>query len=282
MLHQFNLRSTFSCSGVVILDALAPSDLQTARRLHEDLAHLRAANGAPWVHYRSVPDRRSLFSALKEIELLCRKGFRPVLHFDGHGTKEKGLNLGSSGEFTRWTELGDSLLTINTTTRNNLGVVMAACYGLYQMDAVDIEKPCPYNFLIAPPEEVPAGFIDDRMRELYNTLFRTRSLVRAVTCLDSKFIQFHAESFFCLVFARYLKHMCAGRVAAERNDRFLTQAVHEGFAPNRDRRRELRKVFKHLIKRPEPQFYRMSRKFLHGQRSVRYEDLESFVRARNA
>lgn len=264
----------------MIIDALGPSDLQTAKHLYDDLLHIRDERGVLYVHYRSAPDRATLFSVLEEVRFMCLDGFRPILHFEGHGTEKDGFAVGVMQERVSWLELGAILSSINLITRNNLGVVMAACYGFFQFDAVNIEEPCPFNIFIAPPSEVKAGFLNDRMPVMYRTLFQTRSLKRALECLDKSFIQFHAESFFCLAFASYLKNHCMGRTASTRQENMLTRATNAGLVQNRDRRRELRKQFKALIRKPEEHFYRMARRFLHGQRTVRFQDLEVFARHR--
>jgi hypothetical protein len=154
---------------------------------------------------------------------------------------------------------------------------MATCFGFEQLEAVDILKPCPYNFLIGPPEEVLSGFIDDRMSFVYRELFASRSLERAIALLNDNFVRFQAELFFCAVFVRYLRSNCTRSSAARRVEVLLSRATGEGLVPDRQRLRELRKTFKTLIRKPEADYYRMSRRFLHGKCTVQYEEVLAFA-----
>lgn len=273
----FRAKTNFRCSGVVIIDALAASDLQTARRLFDDLTHLRDEDGASYVQYFKATTKAELVSILAAIRSAALCGFKPILHFEAHGSKGIGLHIGAGHESISWQELGERLREINIASRNGVGIVMAACFGFEQLEAIDILKPCPYNFLIGPPEEVQSGFIDDRMSLVYRELFASRSLERAIALLNDKFVRFQAELFFCTVFVRYLRNNCTGSNAARRVEALLSRAIGEGLAPDRQRRRELRKTFKTLIRKPEADYYRMSRRFLHGKRTVQYEEVLAFA-----
>lgn len=272
---SFRTKTKFRCSGVVIIDALASENLQTARRLFEDLAPIRDEDDVPYVQYHKAKSRADLEAILSAVRSACLDGFKPILHFEAHGSKDKGLQIGENDEMVSWADLGEMLREINIASRNSLGVVMAACFGFEQLEAVDILKPCPYSFLIGPVEEVAAGFIDDRMVLVYRKLFSSRSLESAIALIDEKFVRFQAELFFCTVFLRYLRHNCMGSGAAKRSEALLSQAVSEGLVPDRQRRRELRKAFKRLIRNPEADYYRMSRRFLHGKRTVTYEEVRA-------
>lgn len=281
-LGSFRATTSFRCSGVVIIDVLAASDLQTARRLFDDLTHLRDQEGAAYVQYFKANTKTELVAILDAVRSATLSGFKPILHFEAHGSKENGLQIGVGPENISWQELGEKLREINIASRNSIGIVMAACFGFEQLEAIDILQPCPYNFLIGPPEEVQSGFIDDRMSLVYRELFASHSLEQAIALLDDKFVRFQAELFFCTVFVRYLRRNCMGSSAARRTEALLSRAVAEGLAPDSQRRRELRKTFKTLIRRPEANYYRMSRRFLHGKRTVHYDEVLACARRLDA
>jgi len=256
---------------------LATTDLQTARRLFEDL-DMRDEHGTRYVQHHKARSKSELIALLDGICSACLSGFKPIIHFEAHGSTGIGLEVGELGEIISWSELGDRLREINVAARNGIGVVMAACYGFEQLEAVDILRPCPYNFLIGPVKEVAAGFIDDHMVGVYRKLFESRSLEHAMKLVDGEFFRFQAELFYCTVFVRYLRNNCMGRGAERRVETLLTRAVGEGLASDRNKRRELRRSFKALIRSPEADYYRMGRHFLHGKRTVPFAEVIAVAR----
>ncbi len=110
---------------------------------------------------------------------MASSGLRPILHFDMHGDLTQGIKVAASGEFVSWPRLVDSLRAINVATENNLCVVSGACFSMNVVWEVTLSKPCPFFILIAPGEEVSSGFLEDKTREFYKSVFDDLEIVAA-------------------------------------------------------------------------------------------------------
>ncbi|MES5324533.1 hypothetical protein [Alcaligenes phenolicus] len=274
---DFVFESRFSNNSVIVLDALRSSDMQTARRLEEALFPLKHEDGTAYCRIIKTPDRQSFISTLQSIEEECRLGLKPILHIEAHGDKVAGLEIGDQQEVVIWQELENELTKINKSTGNNLGVVLATCWGLYAISPLKIYNPSPYFFLIGPDKIVSAGYIDDQMKEFYKTLFNSSSLDAAMVKVAQEFKQYHSEQFFCHVFATYLRNGCMGKGAASRVERLLSEAIERGASNNRETRRKFRRSTRSSVKPSKETFTRHAHLFLHGKVPVSYESLLQFV-----
>jgi hypothetical protein len=273
--------SRFANNAVILVDLLAESDLQTAQRLSEELDPLRLSDGSHYCRYRKISSAQQLRSLLVWVEEQCRLGLRPIIHFEAHGSQNDGLMIGGEGEWIGWGEIAAQLLQINTIAENNLGVVMASCFGFYAIKPITIKKPAPFYFLIGATSTVAAGIIQDRMGRFYKKLFDQRSLDDAMTEVGEEFRQFHAELFFCISFGKYIKQCCVGAGASRRVERLVSDAFASGVYRSRDNLRALRRSAKTFVKSSDRQratFYRVARYFLHGKVSMDFEEFERFVK----
>lgn len=275
---DFVFESRFSNNAVVVLDALRSSDMQTARRLEEELSQLKNEDGTAYCRIIKTTNKQSFISALHSIGVECQRGLKPILHIEAHGDKVTGLEIGDGQEIITWQELEDELAKINKYTGNNLGVVLATCWGLYALSPLKIANPSPYYFLVGPDRIVSAGYINDQMQEFYKVLFVSSSLDAAMGKVAQEFKQYHSEQFFHRVFATYLRKACMGKGAARRVERLLSGAIKGGAPNNRETRRRIRKSAKDFVKPSKESFARRAHHFLHGKVSVTYESLFQFVK----
>ncbi len=281
----FSFNSRFANNAVFVIDLLSPADLQTARRLSEDLDPLKMSDGSPYCHYRKVGSVADLRALLTWIESQCHLGLRPIIHFEAHGSQNDGLHVGASSEWISWAEVSEHLLSINTITRNNLGVVMASCFGFYAISSITIKRPTPFYFLIGSTTEVSAGYIQDNMVKFYRELFDERALDDAMTKVESQFQQFHSEKFFCISFGKYLKQKCAGSGASRRVENMISTVFASGVPRSREKLRALRRSAKTFVKSSERQkdaFYKVARYFLHGKVPMDFDAFERFVKRADA
>jgi len=279
--NEFLFTSQFSNNAVIILDALSDTDLQTARRLSDDLLCLTLSDGTPYCRYVRIESADELLDALETIRHECERNLKPIIHFEAHGSKEEGLQIGASGEYVSWQEISDQLVKINSITKNNLGIVMAACFGLYAISPIKLTSKAPFYFLIGASNDVSAGYIDEAMCRFYRKLFDLRSLDDAMTEVDNEFKQFHSERFFCVSFGKYIRRACMGRGAANRVERLVSKVFDSGTPRNRENLRKIRRSAKTFVKSSQRQhdaFARLARNFLHGRVSMSFEDFENFVK----
>ncbi|GHU36398.1 hypothetical protein AGMMS50256_32940 [Betaproteobacteria bacterium] len=174
-----------------------------------------------------------------------------------------------------WAELASYLGKINKATKNNLGVVMASCFGLYAIKAIKITEPSPFYFLIGSDEKVLAGEIDSVMKKFYRVLFQSCSLQIAMKEVDEKFKQFHVEKMFCIVFGNYISQQCIGKGRNSRIENLLSELVRNGMP--RENLRSYRKQLKQLVKSNKADFDKYANLFMHGRYSITYEELYAFV-----
>lgn len=281
-MRTLNFDSGFSNNAVFIIDGLKSSDLQTATHLHEELKDLAYTDTTPYCSIFRVTSRIELLSTLEEICNLSAQGFKPIVHIEAHGHKDTGITVGDNEEIIGWNELTASLGQINNIAKNNLGVVMASCFGLYAISTIDITQPSPYYFLIGSDNEVPAGQIDDLMKNFYKTLFTSNSLNLAMQHVPESFKQFHVEKFFCISFGRYIKHRCIGKGGAARLEALVSSAFERGMPRNRDNLRKLRKSAKKMIKPSKATFDKYANVFMHGRYVITFEQLLAFLIENNA
>lgn len=270
--------SRFGNNALLVVDALGDSDLQTARHLFDDIQPMAEVKRTAYCRYYKVATSAELSDLLREILEQCKAGLKPILHIEAHGDKEGGLQIAATGEMISWDTLLPLFQEINKATKNNLGVVLAACFGLHAIKPLRIEQPCPFYFLIGADDPVPAGYIDDSMRLFYRELIQSNSLDRAMEKIDARFRQFHSEKFFYVTFAKYMKRTCMGPGAQQRVESLITGAFERGVVHNRETLRMLRKNAKVLVKSQEHAFNKRAVEFLHGRRSVTYEEFQRFVR----
>lgn len=273
--------SKFSNNSIVIIDVLGESDLQTAIHLKTEMDDAISVNRSDYCRYFKVRSTAEFFDVLNLIDTEVQSGLRPILHIESHGDKELGIQIGVSREFIPWSQLLPKFQQINKNSKNNLGVVMAGCFGLYAITPLCIEEPCPFYFLIGSDEKVIAGYIDDVMKLFYLELIESKNLDKAMKKVDAKFKQFHAEKFFYITFAKYTKQACMGLGAQQRVERLLTNVVEGGSVANRAALRSMRKNAKTFVRsheRQERAFNEHSARFLHGRRSVTYDVFRKFVR----
>ena len=275
--NHLSFRSHFSNNTLIIVDTLGVSDLQTATHLRDSLLD----SGIPkdYCRYFKINEPEELLTLLEEIREQCTHGLRPIIHVEAHGNKTEGIQVSTEGKYVPWEQLLPKFREINKESKNNLGVVMAACYGLYAIKPLSIKDgPCPFYFLIGPDELVNDNYIHTTMKLFYLELNRSNSLDAAMELVSDKFKQFHAEKFFYVSFAKYVKNACLGSGGKKRVERLLSKLTEDGKIANRENLRAARKRLKAAVKSPENAFNRHSEQFLHGRNSVTYEDFREFVK----
>lgn len=282
MISDFRFASNFLNSHIFVVDGLPSGELQTGYKLYEDLRDLGyiEANTAV-VEYRRVATSGEFLQVLAEIEDSAHLGCKPIVHIECHGDADEGLQIGDSQDMISWKLIEPLLRRINLASKCNLGVVMAACYGLYAITPLKIHRPTPFYFLIGPQSEVTAGALRQEMPAFYQTLFRTGNLDAALACVPSC-RPYHAERFLAVSFGKYLKRGCIGDGRLKRVETVLTELVWGGALRNRTQMRAARKVLKQRTKAEAhgPAFTRYAKTFLAGRNcSFTFEQLLLWIKA---
>jgi hypothetical protein len=236
--------STLTVNSLFWFTSLELNEQGVTRRVQEDLMPYLGSIGLHW-QICEPQTAAQLLGALNQITQMARAGLKPVLHFDMHGDMANGIKLATAGEFVSWPDLVVSLRAINVATGNNLCVVSGACFSMNAVWQFTLSDACPFFILIAPENEVTAGFIEDNTLDFYKSLFEGLEVVEAhARHLAPKFAIFHCERMLTYLLRKYVQEYCVGRRGDERREQLLTKAVAANLVHNRLDRRRIRREAK--------------------------------------
>lgn len=219
------LSDALQVNSLVWIRSLADRELGPSRRMAEDLAMIATADEKDFREL-VVTDRATLLSTLAGVAADARRGFRPILHFDCHGSRDQGLLLEPSGEFLSWGDLADALRRVNVATSNNLCCVFGVCFGLRMSFELSLSKPSPYYLTIAPENEIAVGVLEDRVAWFYRDTLTGGNITAAyqrVLAPDLKL--FHCKEIMARALATYIAKNCVGRGRRERRERMVTRTM---------------------------------------------------------
>lgn len=196
-----------SFSHIFIIQSLSPGQESTGTRLHEDLMSHRAFHQRTLtITLTKVADRSALISTLDTIHTdVMAHGIRPIVHIECHGDEE-GLEM-ADGSSCSWLDLTPYLVSINTASRCNLLVTLAACFGGYLIKVIDVREHAPFLALIGPPESVQAGHLLSHYSNFYTKLLDRSQEAHALTTLthEAGYFYVNAETYFRHAYGLHLK-----------------------------------------------------------------------------
>jgi len=264
---------------LIILDALNKSEGQTGRRLHEDINDFSSSLGRNNYCTRyEIEDRAMLIAVMKMLETQCKAGVLfPALHFECHGDAEKGLKLAASGEYVSWLDLSTLIAPLNTATKNNIAVVLASCHGFSLKSAVNVKEPCPFNYLIAPSQEITAGALSDSILPFYKVLMETGELNQALKLLDNSFQQLISGEWFYKKIVIFFTINYTSKAKLEMVERIINNEVVRLGYQNRERIRAVRAIAKKRLANPQDLYESLEKNFFHGKASVPYANIKKIV-----
>lgn len=267
---------TINVNRIHIISSQSKDDFQTARRLYEDLVTLHVAEKSPAIYFNQVANKNELNAVLDSIRRDCILGAIPIIHIECHGGIDNGLEL-SSGEFASWQWLVNRCREINIACGKNLGVVLAACFGLYAINPIKLDLLAPFAYLIASDSKVSAGSIDEKMRPFYQKLFENESMESALAVLGDEFKPFYAEKFLVATLATYIKSECMGKSKSQRRENLISEAISQGTPNTKVNRRAIRKMFKEQVTPRPALLNKYAKNFLGRPCSVTFQELMAFV-----
>ncbi|MHB8977458.1 MAG: hypothetical protein ACYDAI_12370 [Trichloromonadaceae bacterium] len=263
-------------NSIFIIDGLKDDDLQTANRLYDDIS-VHAKHSEISIHYGKVSTREELFKVLNEIKEYSKAGGYPIIHFELHGSKKEGACVGNGGENISWRDLVDVLRDINVITRNNLGIVMAGCHGLYALTEIDGQKPTPFNFFMGCEDSIQAGVLQDNIAKFYHNLFENYSLPEAMKAVKSEFVGFLAEKVFVESMVKYLRNQARGKGKNKRIENIVTKWVKLHPDHTKEELKKFRFDLKARLKPSIEEIQRNADIFLHGRYFVNPDDILTYL-----
>ncbi|BAK77237.1 hypothetical protein NH8B_2423 [Pseudogulbenkiania sp. NH8B] len=172
-------------SRIVILDSIPHGELNTAKRLYDDLQMVASTHApTPAIEYLRIESAQELIQFLSRCRDEVNHGREvPMLHIECHGDEE-GFGL-ADGSLLDWPELKLPLTELNVATQLNLMISVAACTGGALAKVISMGERAPIWGLIGPTRSVYPHELEDSFRALYATLFETKSPALAVKAMDS-------------------------------------------------------------------------------------------------
>ncbi|SDI37230.1 hypothetical protein SAMN05216588_115134 [Pseudomonas flavescens] len=277
---QFTSICKHNC--LIIFDALSPGELQTGKHLYSNVQdHAFAIDRQGYCTRYEISSRSVLYARIMQVLQECKAGVsKPVLHFEGHGDAARGLYIAASSEYIAWADLQDLIAEVNEATRNNTGVVVAACHGFALAERLQCNTASPFNFLIAPDNEMSAGAFRDTMSGFYKIMAVSGDLASGLQVLPPTMqLRVAGEWFYRELAAYFIHHF----TQADRQviiEEAVTQVMLRYKAIDRNNRRILIKAARASV-RKKLKFSDIARYFsqifFHGSPPVTDADFTAFV-----
>ena len=267
----------YSFNTLYILDCLGEDELQTGKKLNEDLNDIPFRIRRTTIKYGKARTRAKFVDYFGAIMKDCLEGKLPILHIECHGSKKNGLEMPDGTLLLSWQELAALTRPLNEVTRNNLGIVLAACDGVYLAEQMTWVEPSPFAYLVGSDKSVGAGETSKSTRAFYSTLFDTMDLPRAHSQMSEKFILYQAwQHFFHYLGAQY-KEALIGSGKKKMVEQQLSNLTKYTFALNHLGLGKLREIAKEVVQPTASKYEEQCRVFFHGLVPVPFEDFMSSV-----
>ena len=275
------LNCSFVVNKIIIISHLRNDDAQSGLRLYEDLNVIHKAESGLEVSYIDVMGIGDFLFQLEKIFKLCKWQYlRPILHFECHGDRDKGLEFRDG--FLSWKYFGDRIREINYATDNNLFVSLATCFGINSY-AVTLrhDRLCPAWYMVAPDERVEAGRLLDFYLDFYSVLSRCSDmeLIEEVTQKHGVAKSIYSSRFIVLTVARYLNKLCRGKGKASRVEDMVNLSKWMNADVRVSSIRKTRSMAKDFFRIDERVFIDITRRFLLDEERAgcSWEELKAFL-----
>ncbi|HII2980404.1 TPA: hypothetical protein ACY2HE_001663 [Yersinia enterocolitica] len=213
---------------LIIIDCLPDDELQTAKRLCENLNDSGFGCGVTLIKTQNDEEFRSIIQNIKdsfkpELEL----SFLPIIHIEAHGSPHS-MELPDKSTIS-WQELADELRSINKLMNNQLISFIGTCHGYHFIhNNHTIKNFTPVYFCIAPLDEISAGDIESATNTFYLNLFSTGNLSNSANLMSpSKFYTYNADYMFHRVFYENMQKNHKGTALKTRKEKLIGEAIQQ-------------------------------------------------------
>lgn len=163
---------------IYILDVLNSSELQTGVRKYDqvrDEVLCKMPDQAEFIKnqifHKKCESLESVGSAFEEIKMECNSTTFPLIFIDGHGDKERGLQI-ASGEFLDWDSYNRHLEEVTYAAHGNLTVVASFCHSMSALEKPGFGKPLPCPFYYGYADEISAGDVEGESKGIIQALLQ--------------------------------------------------------------------------------------------------------------
>lgn len=261
------LDTIFSVNSVIWISSIPEDEVGIVGRMVESMETISKESGFGFQHVL-VNNANQLLALIDELSLHAKdRKMRPLLHFDMHGNEDEGLHISASDEFVSWPLLAEHLRKLNISTKNNLCVVGATCFGLRAITPISISSATPFYILLAPEHTVNLGFLEKNIPAFYRDLFDPDGLEAAYSKnLAGEFKYYHCEKMLFIVLARYISKQCIGKGKKTRIEKLLTEVFLSGREKTPEALKEVRGLLKAGIRPDQSLVDRYTEQFLIGKK----------------
>ncbi len=265
---------------LVWLTSPRPGEEGWTGRIYEDVESACMQVGLQMRRYE-VPSKTMILEALDQIAEAARQGRKPFLHFDMHGSVEKGVEIAASKEYVPWSLLVPKLRAINQATRNNLCVVAATCEAFHAIKLVGMTQAVPFFLLVAPSVKVTSGFLQDHIAPFYRQMLETGDIVVSITeNLEPEMRTFHCGAALARAMAQYISVHCKGKTGEKRREMLLSEVLLAGRPRTKATLSEIRTSIKTGVRPDQGTLDRFAEKFLVGKScGFTFDQLNKLVEA---
>lgn len=229
--------SRLRTTNIWIIEWLAQGERRTGKVLHDWMQTHRPG----WSIYDQCNSKENVFASLsRAAKFAAWDGTVPILHIEAHGGRA-GIAPSSDprGEVITWEELTSPFQCLNTATKCNLMVVVAACLGFAAVQALRAGPRAPAVALVGPDANVNANDLLQGAKEFYRR-FKDDSprLSDIVQSASREMISagFEPEPFALLAYEALVEQLISLRRPDEhraRIDRVRQKMLHEtNFSPD--------------------------------------------------
>ena len=213
-------------SRIVIIDSIPDGELNTAKRLRDDLQIAAAAYApTPAIEYVRVESAQALLQYLTQSRDEVNQGREiPMIHIECHGDEE-GFSL-ADGSLIDWPDLKLPITELNVATELNLMIAVAACTGGALAKIISTGDRAPFWGLIGPTRTMLPQELENGFRSLYATLLKTKSAADAVIAMEETtapgtFWRTTAQGLFQKAWKSYKDDYCTGAAMDRRAEHLL-------------------------------------------------------------
>ncbi|RZL03841.1 MAG: hypothetical protein EOP36_03090 [Rubrivivax sp.] len=213
------------------MDTLKSSDLQTGFRKCDEVRDevlCKMPEQAEFINsqifHKKCQDLNSIEAVFTEIKKECNSSTFPLIFFDAHGDKERGLQL-SSGEYLDWDLFNLKLEEITYAAHGNLTVVASFCHSMSALKKPDFGKPLPCPFYYGYSDEVLAGDVENESKQLIQALIQHGKLDEKTMKIELYSEYKHAELLISPLIVKFTNPQGSASILPELSKNKLRQVL---------------------------------------------------------
>ncbi len=237
-MNKQNYAISFNC--IVLIKSLEDKERYTTNVVQEGIkGNSKFSENPMHILEYQVNNSEEFIDVISQLTSAAKNGLKPIVNVDCHGDIIDGLEF-ENGSTISWDSLSEYLIPLNEATGFNLITVFSACYGAHFLQNMEVIKPAPCAFILAPTHEIYPDELIGGLRAFYNALFDTLDMMETVRKAYSQelqngswFAEF-AATWYLNVVTGYVKHHCTRKECRKRVQALYAKLKAEGYTKGVD------------------------------------------------